>query len=234
MIGIVPLPSRAIADARGLAHQLVKRGIDIIGKLDFGHGAQAISRHADRNADDPAFGDRRIKTRVLPYFCLQASGRAEHAAEIADILAKHDHVRHRRAMATSMALLIASIMFMRPHEPMALAPAAICASFRPCIWRDLFAQMPGHFFEHILKHRVERLVQAVAQDAVLFRFFLRRFDQFGEFKVHGGVPLLVPFAECDQMRFQPRDGIAQRPVRGFIGGAIGARIIGRAECPSAR
>ena len=40
--------------------------------------------------------------------------------------------------------------------------------------------MPGHFFEDILEHRLERVVQPVAQYAVLFRFFLNRFYMIRE------------------------------------------------------
>src|SRR3546814_1811044 len=48
---------------------------------------------SDRDADDPAFGDRCVEHAALAVFRLQPRGRAKHAAEIADILAHHDHVR---------------------------------------------------------------------------------------------------------------------------------------------
>ena len=86
------LARRPIAQPRRLAHQLVERGIDIVGELNLGHGPEAIGAHAHRHADDPAFGDRRVEHTVLAIFLLQARGGAEHAAEIADILAHHDDV----------------------------------------------------------------------------------------------------------------------------------------------
>ena len=57
-----------------------------------GHGPEAVCAHPDRDADNAAFGDRRVEHADLAVFLLQPRGRAEHAAEIADILAHHDHV----------------------------------------------------------------------------------------------------------------------------------------------
>src|SRR3546814_11869236 len=58
------LARRTIAQPRRLAHQLVERGIDVIGELDLGHRAQAVRPHPHRAADDPAFGDRDRKSVV--------------------------------------------------------------------------------------------------------------------------------------------------------------------------
>ena len=77
--------------------------------------------------------------------------------------------------------------------------------------RLLFLEVPGHLLEHVLEHRLERLVHAVAEDAVLLGFLLRRPDLLGEFLVQRLVALLVPFAERDEMRLQPLDRIAERP-----------------------
>ena len=99
----VELAGAAIADARELAHDLVVGRIDVVGELDLGDGPQAVDRHADRRGDDAAFRDRRIEHAVLAVFALQPVGDAEHAAEVADVLAEDDdrrialeHDVHRR------------------------------------------------------------------------------------------------------------------------------------------
>ncbi len=83
---------RAIAQPRGFRDDLVEGGIDVIGELDLGDGAQAIGGHADRGGDDAVLGDRRVEDARLAVFALQAFGDPEDAAEIADILAEHDDV----------------------------------------------------------------------------------------------------------------------------------------------
>ena len=74
---------------------LVVRRIDVVGELDLGDRPQAVDRHADRGGDDAALGDRRIEHAVLAVLALQAVGDAEHAAEVADVLAHHDHATGR-------------------------------------------------------------------------------------------------------------------------------------------
>jgi hypothetical protein len=83
---------RAIAQPRRLADQLVQPGVDVIGELYFRHRPQAVRAHPHRDADNPAFADRGIEHARLAVLFLQAGGCAEHAAEIADVLAHHDHV----------------------------------------------------------------------------------------------------------------------------------------------
>ena len=83
---------RTVAQPRGLADQLIEPRIDIIGKLDFRHGAQAVSPHPHRCTDDPAFRNRGIEHTVLAVLGLKPGGGAEHPAEIADILAHDDHI----------------------------------------------------------------------------------------------------------------------------------------------
>ena len=85
-------PGRTVAQARRFGNQLVQPRIDVVGKLDFRHRAQAIGPHPHCRADDPAFVDRGIEHAALAELLLQAGGGAEHPAEIADILAEHDHV----------------------------------------------------------------------------------------------------------------------------------------------
>ena len=83
----------AIAKSRQLADDLVEARVDVIGKLNFGDRPQAVDAHADRRADDAAFGNRCVDDPVLAILALQSVGAAEHAAEIADILAENDDVR---------------------------------------------------------------------------------------------------------------------------------------------
>ena len=90
---------RAVAQPRGLGDDLVRRRVEVVGELDLHHRPQAVGGHADRGADDAAFGDRRIEHAVLAVFGLQAFGAAEHAAEVAHVLAEDDDVR-RRARAS--------------------------------------------------------------------------------------------------------------------------------------
>src|SRR5262245_49407795 len=86
------LAVRAIAQPRRFRDDLVVAWIHVVGELDLDAGFQAVSRHADRGADDAELADRRIEAAALAVFRLQALACAEHAAEIADVLAEHDDV----------------------------------------------------------------------------------------------------------------------------------------------
>ena len=48
------------------------------------------------DGDDAAFADRRVEAARQAVLLLQAFGDAEHAAEIADVLAEGEHVRVAR------------------------------------------------------------------------------------------------------------------------------------------
>ena len=91
----------------------------------------------------------------------------------------------------------------------------------------LFAQMPGHFLEHPVEQRIERLVETMAEDAVLLGLLLCGLDRVGDFLVLRGMALLVPFADRDQVILEPPDRIAQRPGIGFARAAILRGIIAR-------
>ena len=80
-----------IAHARSLTDQLVKAGVDVIGKLDLGHRTKTIGRHANANADDSTFADWRIKNAGFTMLFLKPRSRAEHAAEIADVFPHDDN-----------------------------------------------------------------------------------------------------------------------------------------------
>ena len=84
---------RAITDARGFRDQLVVGGINIVGKLDFDDGPQAVRGHANGGAGDAAFVDRRVEAAGHAVLFLQAFSDAKHAAEIADVFAERQHVR---------------------------------------------------------------------------------------------------------------------------------------------
>ena len=84
------LAARAVAQPRRLRHDLVVARIDVVGELDLRDGPEAVGAHADGDADDAGFVDRRVEAARLAVFALQALGAAEDAAEIADVLAEHD------------------------------------------------------------------------------------------------------------------------------------------------
>src|SRR4051812_24271138 len=84
----------------------------------------------------------------------------------------------------------------------------------------LLAQMPGQLLEDAIEQAVERLVQAMTEDAVLLGFLLRVAHHFGEFLVLRDVALVVPFADRDQMILEPRDRVAERPGGGLARRAI--------------
>ncbi len=86
--GGMELAGRAVTQPRQLAHDLVEARIDVIGELDLGHGLQAVHAHADCGGDDAALRDRGVEHAVLAVLALQPLGHAEHAAEVADILAR--------------------------------------------------------------------------------------------------------------------------------------------------
>ncbi len=86
------LVDRAVAQASGLGHDLIRGGIEIIGELDLADGTQAVGAHAHRHADDAAFGDGRVEHARAAVLGLQALGAAEHAAEIADVLPEHHDI----------------------------------------------------------------------------------------------------------------------------------------------
>ena len=91
--------------------------------------------------------------------------------------------------------------------------------------------MPGQIGEDVREHRIDILIMAVAERALLLGFLLRGADLLAEAFLERLVPLLVPFAEADQMLLQPRDRIAERPGRAGVLGPVGGRIVGGANGP---
>ena len=85
--------------------------------------------------------------------------------------------------------------------------------------------MPGHFLKNILEHRLERLMHAMPQYTVRLCLFLGFLDQIGQLVMLRLMLLVAPFAQQDEVLFQPIDGITQRPFFKLLGSTIGTRII---------
>ena len=162
-------------------------------------------------------------TRVRAVFLLQARGDPEDAAEIADILAEHDDVgiaRHHHVVGAVERLDHVH----DGHLRFASASATRRAARRGA--RAAPRTRP--------RTSIDVLVMAVAERAVLLGLLLRGADLVAELLLERLVPLLVPFAEADQMRLQPRDRIAERPFRAGVlraGRRSGRREV---EWPSTR
>ncbi len=86
------LAAAPVAELGRFADDLVEGREDEIRELDFGDGAETVERHADRRADDAAFGERRVDHTVFTELVVEAGGDAEHAAHLADVLTEDDHV----------------------------------------------------------------------------------------------------------------------------------------------
>ena len=85
-------PLRAVAQPRGVVHQLIDAGIEESHELDLADRLQALRRHADAQSADQQFGKRRIDHALRSETLLQSDGGAEDAAVDADILAEHDDI----------------------------------------------------------------------------------------------------------------------------------------------
>ena len=87
--GTVSAAAGAVAHAGGVAGDLFHHRIDEAFELRFGDGLHALHGHADGQAGDGGFVQRRVEHAQLAEFFLQALGGAEHAAVDADVLAQH-------------------------------------------------------------------------------------------------------------------------------------------------
>ena len=88
------------------------------------------------------------KQRVRPCFFCKPVGDAEHAAEIADILAEDQHVRVARQHHVERRVERLDHVHRRHGQTPSLLALA--------------AQMPGHLLEHVLEHRLDARRLAVA------------------------------------------------------------------------
>src|ERR1019366_855811 len=105
----------------------------------------------------------------------------------------------------------------------------------PSCLSQLLAQVRRHVFVDIFEHRRDGWNVAVEQRAVLRGLLERRSDLGIERLLRRFVLLLGPFAEADQVPFQPCDRIAEgkllpvvsRPIaRRIVRGRMGAGTIG--------
>ena len=121
---------RAVAQPRRLGDDLVRRRVEVVGELDLDHRPQPVGRHADRGADDAAFGDRRVEHARLAVLGLQPFGAAEHAAEVADVLPVDDDVRRRAPSITSIAERSAWIIVIGTVLPCVLRSCGLVSGLR--------------------------------------------------------------------------------------------------------
>ena len=117
------------------------------------------------------------KQRLLPYFCCRPGGAAEHAAEIADVLAEHDDIvvaRHRHVHRAADRL--------DHRHPRHALDSRLLA---------LAAQMRRHFGIDALEHVARRRLAARMQRAVLFGLLLRGDHVVEDFRLGLLVALLA-------------------------------------------
>src|SRR3977135_2689601 len=85
-------PLCAVAQPRGMVHQLIDAGINKSHELDLADRLQPLRGHADAESADKEFGKRRIEYALRSETLLQSDGGAEDAAVDSNILAEHDHI----------------------------------------------------------------------------------------------------------------------------------------------
>ena len=157
------LAGRAVTQARRFRNNLVGRRVEVVGKLDFGHRAQAVGTHAHGGTDDATFRDRCVEHSRTAVLGLQAFGAAKHTAEVAHVLAKHHHVivalehhihgraqglDHRHGAGTHGVLhlnfIVVVHLVITPIADVGGAGARACLCTRPQRWspRWAFARPP--------------------------------------------------------------------------------------------
>src|SRR5882757_8761509 len=85
-------PLCAVAQPRGMVHQLIDAGINESHELDLADWLQPLRGHADAESADEKFGKRRIEHAFRSETLLQSDRRAEDTAVDPDILAEYDHI----------------------------------------------------------------------------------------------------------------------------------------------
>src|ERR1019366_2739360 len=88
----------------------------------------------------------------------------------------------------------------------------------------LLARAPAGFLEYAFEHFGHGRF-GLTECPNCLAFLDRAADHIHKFRLALDMARLVPFADGDQMLFQPRDGITQRPPRGFVGRAITGGIV---------
>src|SRR5690606_34379261 len=86
------LTSRTVAVLRKLIHNLLISWPNEVRKLDFGHRHHSIQRHSDGCADDAVLSQRRIDHALVAKLVPESRSHAEDPPDLADVLAKHDHL----------------------------------------------------------------------------------------------------------------------------------------------
>ena len=180
------LGARSVAQACGFRDQLVEARVDVVGELDLDHGTQAVGAHSHGGADDAAFGDRRVEDPRAAVLGLQPFGAAEHAAEVADVLAERRRCC-RRAPSSRPS----------PSE----WPRSSSSRSSPVLHLStLPLQMLGHLLEHVLEDAPGAGDPTVEQCAVALRLLGRGQHLAVGLGDEVGVLLLGPLAEGDEVR----------------------------------
>ncbi len=87
--GHLDASTRAVAQLREMAGDLLERGIRERVELHLDNRAQAVHRHADRGADDARLGQRSVEDAGFAEVGGQAVGDTEDATQRAHVLAEH-------------------------------------------------------------------------------------------------------------------------------------------------
>ena len=187
---------RAVAQARRLGHDLVVRRVHVVGELDLDARPQPVRRHADRGADDAGLVDRCVEAAVLAEALLQALRATEHAAEVADVLAEHDHASRRAPSRPTCASRIASII---------VIVGIGCTTCSRCSrrWRGIVANTSSNIVAGlgIAPLFTEPWLSASSNAAC---------DLVVDARQHGLLPLVVPLADRDEVLGEPLDRVAER------------------------
>ena len=94
----VDVASGAHPILRQVADHLIERRRGEPVELDLGDRDETADRHSDRDADDGRLRQRGVETPLLAEGFGQTLGHPEHATELGDVLAEHQHPvvgRHR-------------------------------------------------------------------------------------------------------------------------------------------
>ena len=91
--GMLGVAAHHEPELRGLVHDLVEGDAGEVRELQLDDRPQPGQRRADPAADEAALGQRRVADPLGAVALVEALGGAEEPADLADVLADHDHVR---------------------------------------------------------------------------------------------------------------------------------------------
>ncbi len=131
------LAAGAVAVLGELGDDLVVGGEDEVAELDLGDGDEAVEGHADRRADDTAFGEGRVDDAVVAELVEEALGDAEDAADLADVLAEDDDAGVAAHLETERVVDGLDHVHLRHVESLcgAVAAAGLWGSWAECAQR---------------------------------------------------------------------------------------------------